>query len=375
VNVLGYEGSRAQSIYQKMACIFAIVVVVCSPTITVLLNDEYPNVRTLIFVLAGLAAMFACRRFSTACIVSIAAAFCGLLLFREPTKAVGCGVGVLVGSAALSNTNVLSRVVLVLCMAHLGLSLAQLLGTSEYVYDHVNYSNVDAVFESLDYRKTITPAYLPQIRPSGIFPAPTYPSLFMSLVLVVLAMKPSVKYLMAILIGATFAVAGSTFGVLAASVLLFAWRSYPKLRVIAYGYLATMVLYAIYLQELFDYNFNLDDLYYSLMSRADITQTEGESILVQSHAGTYILLLILLVTVLAYTRLSIIKLFDFPQVVFAIVIVLPAIVHNVSASMIYWFLVTVALNVLMKHKFADGIKFGPSDFRVGKSSHFSGFQP
>ena len=142
----------------------------------------------------------------------------------------------------------------------------QFLGYDELFYAHVNYGN-NRDFNQLLISENFH-LYLPQVRPSGIFPAPTFISYFLIFIFSTFIYYEYIinKYYQ-LIAGSLMALVGSTMGLFVIILFLINYLNNKKLIMVIIGYLITMILYKYFNSYIFDYNFSYHDLMLSLANR------------------------------------------------------------------------------------------------------------
>lgn len=217
--------------------------------------------------------------------------------------------------------------------------LGQLSGHFEALFSFVNYANVaDPVpFFSAD---SVPANYLPQIRPSGMFPTTTYISVFCILLFsTALFEKELVNKSVLAFIGSFFAVTGATIGLILAVILVALLL--PCVRKAVWptlGYLITIVIYFAILPEVAGYNFSIIDFKTSVINRV-----MDESILVVSPE----LLLFLMLMFCALIFIGIFRVKEYVYLVAPLSLAfLPILLHNIVLSLMYSIMLGAAVGML-----------------------------
>lgn len=223
---------------------------------------------------------------------------------------------------------------------------AQLTGVAPRAFVFQDYANEAEPVNLLATRpvaidRPVVVAYLPQLRPSGAFPSPTYIAVFCIFVWHQLIVNRRYQGRAGMFVGgALFVLIGSTLGVaLAAATVLFISYKRRVLYCLA-GSAATLAAYYWLSPYVFAYNFNFADVVYSFASRVDI-EAGGESILQQKPwlvaaaavAGAVMLLTLRRIKPYGLMRAG-------------VAIALPVLVHDVSGSLMYWLMATLAVHAL-----------------------------
>lgn len=219
----------------------------------------------------------------------------------------------------------------------------QLAGNSDLAYRFVTYENegatpVDLVALS-DYLRTPIPVgYLPQLRPSGAFPSPTYLSLTLILLWYAIASAPANRSrLAAMLFGVLAILSGSSVGLFLVLISAAFLPLKGRLIYTVLGAGVTLWAYATFAPYQFNYNFNVSEFLAGFTSRLDL-DAGGESIVQQRPYEFAIGIVIALVAVLFARRLHLLTLARA-----GLVIVFPVMLHDVGSSLLYWMLVAFAV--------------------------------
>lgn len=210
--------------------------------------------------------------------------------------------------------------------------LLQLAGCESAVYAFIDYAN-ESLPVSACVSASVAPQFLPQVRPSGIFPATTYMSIFsIALYAVATFFYKKTSKMFLVMTGSLFMLSGSTMGL--ALMLLFAVNVF-RLKFVSwvfFGYLFTAFAYYSLLPEIFLYNYNVSDFRNSVLNRV-----MDESILTTNPAVFAITSLLFVAIVAHFTSRFADKLLDVIPI--AIVMFGSVLLHDVSSSLIYLFMV------------------------------------
>ena len=270
----------------------------------------------------------------------IAATIVGATL-GSPLQGLGAGLSAAFGYYCNETKSAyLHKALRIFFWANFAVIAAQFLGLNDAVYSFVNYSN-DAKHISVFEEGFGSPVYLPQMRPSGLFPAPTYISLYAILFFVQIYNLERIRWSLAMAAGVFYAIIGSTLGnVLMAFAGLLAIGNRAMRRMLLF-YVGAMIVYWWFLPAQFLYNYVLDSLTQSVESRTDLANTGGESIIQNNPLAFAGIGAVALIAALINYRY--IKRGGFDDIlIFAIAVSLPVLVHNVSGSVLYWFLIGVS---------------------------------
>jgi len=158
------------------------------------------------------------------------AILCIIILFsisQSPAKAIGASLVFYIAYRGLLDLKLFTlRNFFVLLVINYLFAVLQLSGIYDFVYSFSNYSNESLPISFLS-GDSISPVYLPQIRPSGIFPSPTFISYFCIIIfsLAIYYVKIINKWFMS-LIGSFLLLTGSTLGL--ALILLLALIAFSE---------------------------------------------------------------------------------------------------------------------------------------------------
>jgi len=221
--------------------------------------------------------------------------------------------------------------------------LFQLTGCEPGVYGFSNYVNIGSIPVCIDDFDYASSNFLPQIRPSGIFPAPTYMSFFLILLyaVIVFLIKRNGELFLA-MTGAIFALSGSTMGFVL--ILLLVVNSFYNKTIawVILGYMFTLLIYYYFLPDIFLYNYSVEDFYNSIIDR-DMTESVATT-----NIALYAIMLVMFVTFVVIMFFSDSgfrgKLFDLIQV--AIVMFGPMLLHDLSASVFSFFIFGFCFGVI-----------------------------
>jgi hypothetical protein len=234
--------------------------------------------------------------------------------------------------------------------------VCQLIGVSEIFYFLQDYSNeAEATIGGFSLGSAIDTqlSYLPQIRPSGFLPAPTYISNFCIFFwyYVLMDKKYSNNFIF-FLFGFVLMLLGSTLGVFLLLISIF-FVGYKKgILVFLIGGICGIIFYLYYFPLTFIYNFNVEEFKESFLIRIISNDINQESMLVSNPLLFIAILLILLIIPFFLRRAGSLSIL-FKA---AIVVVLPVMIHDAFSSIQYW--VTVSF-------FATDI-FEAENFKLAK---------
>ena len=242
----------------------------------------------------------------------------------------------------------------VMLSIHVGLSLLQLIGFFDVVYLWTTYAN-EAV-PTIEWKAH----FLPQFRPSGIFPAPTYTSQFLLLVFGLVATNPAYERCRQLFFLAVV-ISGSTMGVLLSILFLVlrveqlkGWKDSITLAIL-FG------CYYLIFPDYFAYNYSARDFYWSLFHR-DLS----ESIL--TIRGPFIsgliglsFLIVSSISLISTANVISIKRF----MIAAVCIAMPFVLHDLRSAVFGYLTLGIALGIgLSATKYKSN-----SRERFGKPNH------
>lgn len=326
--------------------------------------NVFTQITTLIIVLSPLLNTLGkdslILKYSYYCIALICSCFCfislnrllavavssfcvGILIFLDLGCALSLVLGIICSLSTYRNKQEFSNAIIHISYFQLALSIAQLFGINEYVYLFANYNNPPSTYQQWSLSQNVTTTFLPQIRPSGLFPSPTYSSLFLCSVLLSIFIKRKLSLLSSIIIGLLFSVSGSTFSLLIIliCVILFI-KTYRGVAIIL-SYIVGMLLYFVSLPDIFLYNYNIHDFCSSISCRFTPENNQSESVLFQSTSGSIFVICSLMILL----SFSLQQIIHKPYIILpAAVILFPVLVHNVASSVVYFFLSALSIKVV-----------------------------
>lgn len=217
--------------------------------------------------------------------------------------------------------------------------IMQLIGYNELFYYHTNYKNIP------DYNQLLisenSHLYLPQLRPSGIFPSPTIISYFLIFIFsTFIYYKYIINKYYQLITGSLMALTGSTMSLFLIILFLINYLNNKKLIMVIIGYLITIILYKYFISDSFDYNFSYHDLISSVVDR-DMKESIIEN-------NIYFYLFICLI--IPYAIIIIIKNNNINHIInigsVLIIILVPAILHDFTDSLISFYFFGVGFGLL-----------------------------
>jgi len=316
------------------------VIIVLSPLLNTFAQDSVIYKYTYYFI-AFICSCFCLNSLNRSLFVTVGFFCFGFLIFFDLRHALSLALGTICALSVFRNKEKFSDVILYITYFHCALSIAQLLGVHEYVYLLADGKNPPSVYEQWSLFENVQTTFLPQIRPPGLFPSPTYSSFFLCAILLLICIKKNFSHLSLIVIGLLLSVSGSTFSCLIVLVLVILLVNIPQGKTIIISYLVGMSLYFANLPDVFSYNFNTQDLFNSVSSRLAPEDNMSESVFFQSISESIFVIcafmILIFLSLKQVTRKSYI-------ILPAILILFPALVHNLSSSVVYLFLSALSIN-------------------------------
>ena len=256
-------------------------------------------------------------------------------LIGAPFKGFGLSVGLALGYLAVTRYDQdYCRAMACLLYVNLAVVLIQFLGISEWAYAFADYTSQGLPIYFTN-EKFGVPSFLPQYRPSGIFPSPTYISAFAVLLFsTMLARNQSSGRFANFCAGVFMSLLGSTLGLVIATISIPLILRRTSIKYLLAGFLLSSSLYAYYLPQQFDYNLNITELEASVTSRLDLSAVEGEGVMQKNLPLFFILLLASVVFFLTSMRFGYLTLLVPPMIVLG----LPVMVHDITLSLYYFFM-------------------------------------
>lgn len=256
-------------------------------------------------------------------------------LSGNPLKGLGLGVGAYLGHLAATRYEAdYRRVMTWLLAVNILIVVIQILGIWPAAYRFVNYPSQSRLVNVLA-EPSAAVGFLPQLRPSGIFPSMTFVSAYSVLLYsTVIAAPGHAGRAVSFAAGAFLALLGSSVGLVLALGSAALMLSRRALRFLVYGYVAAAVLYAILLPAQFAYSFNTEEIRISFMARLDPNSGSVESVLRNNLAAAVALCLggvAFLAFAARFGSLSVLL----PA---GVAVALPILVHDITPTLFYWFL-------------------------------------
>lgn len=242
----------------------------------------------------------------------------------------------------------------------------QLLGISDVFYFLQDYSNeAEATLGDFSLGSTIDTqfAYLPQIRPSGILPAPTYISNFCIFFWYYVLMDKEYKSnFIFFIFGFVLILLGSTLGVFLLLISIFLVGYKKSILIFLFGGMCGISFYLYYFPLTFIYNFNAEEFIESFLIRIISNDINQESMLASNPILFFAILLNLLLIPFFLRKVGSLSIF-FKA---AIVIILPVMIHDAFSSIQFWVTVSFFATEILKTE-----NFQLAKFRSPSNSYVS----
>ncbi len=254
----------------------------------------------------------------------------------NPLKGLGLGLGACFGYRAVRDyERHYLRVMYWILIVNIVVAAIQFLGVWEAAYNFAYYPN-DAYPIPVTDESFGVPAFVPQFRPSGIFPSTTFVSAYSVLLFTTVLITPSHGSRFASLASGLFlALLGSSVGLfLAGCAALLMWPR-RSLRYVTVAYALAMAAYLRYLPSQFAYNFSVADILNSFALRFDLSDLRGESVVQNSAPAVIALIVVGIIFWMVAVRFGSFSLLVAP----GLVLVTPVLVHNITLTLFYWFMI------------------------------------
>ncbi len=273
-------------------------------------------------------------------VVFVAGIVVGFSIFGSPVKGAAAALSFYVAYKGIRQSeSVFFRALFTLLIINYLITLLQLSGVYEIAYSFVTYANEASPISFLEV-EVIDAYFLPQMRPSGIFPATSYVSFFCIALYSMGSFlgKRNDKYFMA-MTGSFFVLTGSTLGF--ALILLLAMNVLRDKIIIwaLMGYVFTGSIYFTLLPEIAAYNFSMTDFSASVLNRS-----MDESILTLNPMLLVVMTLVFLF-IIFYIKVNFrVRLFSTIPVV--AMIFFPVLLHDASGSLLGFFMLGIGVGMV-----------------------------
>lgn len=234
---------------------------------------------------------------------------------------------------------ILFRAFYILLIVNYFLALIQLSGIYELAYSFADYAN-EADPVSFLKAKVVGAEFLPQIRPSGIFPATSYMSFFcIILYSAVSFFDRRIGNWFMIMTGSFFVLTGSTLGVILICLLAINIFSNIAIAWALLAYVLTLYVYFSVIPEIADYNYSAVDFYNSVINRS-----LNESILIL-NPGLLVMIALIFSLMIFYIwmrfNLKVLKIIPVMALIF-----FPILLHDASSSLLSFFIMGLGVGML-----------------------------
>jgi hypothetical protein len=357
-------GRETQRIKRKMsleviAGVVVVLVVALSPLINALYGQSFQGLA--IVALGGLAGIVIIqgRALTKAgkwiCAISVAISLGAAAIdnsdssvTRHAAKLLSVLIAMLAATTfAREHTKAYRRTLSVLLAGQLCVSLVQLIGIAPWAYSYVDYANaaepVPLLSTSLAVPEDPSISFLPQKRPSGLSPAPTYLSFFLILAWFALVTPRHCSgKVTPLMFGALSVISGATAGLVLTFVALLLHPKRSNNLWLAIGAIATGYLLWRITPSLVEANYLGDDFLRSVDQRIGQQEDGGAESILQTRP--WLLLSVAVAAIAAYPVL--LKSNPWRDTLRAgTAILLPLLIHDANATF-YWMLVGLSLDAL-----------------------------
>ena len=178
---LGRDKKRKDKLHSFIINVFTQIItliIVLSPLLNTLGKDSL-IFKYSYYCIAFICSCFCFNSLNRLLAVTVSSFCLGILIFLDLGCALSLALGIICSLSTYRNKQEFSSAIIHITYFQLALSIAQLFGVNEYVYLFANYNNPPSTYQQWSLSQNVTTTFLPQIRPSGLFPSPTYSSLFL----------------------------------------------------------------------------------------------------------------------------------------------------------------------------------------------------
>lgn len=293
----------------------------------------------LLLAISGAIATFPIKKEYLPALITVAVVV-AFSIFGLPVKGAAAALVFYVAFRGVRQSElVLFRAFYTLLIVNYFLVLIQLSGIYEPAYSFADYAN-EAVPVSFLKAKVVAAEFLPQIRPSGIFPATSYLSFFCIILYSSISFfdKKIGSWFM-IMTGSFFVLTGSTLGVIL--ICLLAINLFSNIAVVwaLLAYALTLYVYFAIIPEIADYNYSAIDFYNSVINRS-----LDESILIL-NPGLLVAMALIFSLMIFYIwmrlNLKLLKIIPVMAMIF-----FPILLHDASSSLLSFFIMGLGVGML-----------------------------
>lgn len=327
---------QRQSFIQRVALIVGVALVNLSFQINFLASENITLYLLLYGLLLGCLLVTYNWRIPKIFLYVCCALMMATLLVGNPFKGFSLCVGLFLGYIAVSRYDQdYCKAMKWLFYINFTIVVIQFLGIWEQAYTFTNYKNQASPIPITEENFGMA-SFLPQFRPSGIFPAPTYISAFTVLFYsTTLARVQNSDRSTNFCAGVFMSLIGSTLGLFLAIISILLIVRIQSIKYLVAGYMMFSAIYAFYLPQQFDYNFSINEIMDSITSRLDTSAGGGESVMQNNWPFFLILAFFNAVFLLIARRCNSATLLVPPLIAFG----LPIMVHDITLSLYYFFLI------------------------------------
>jgi hypothetical protein len=251
-------------------------------------------------------------------------------------------------------SNTFRNIIIIIFLINSIFIIGQLLGIDESFYKFQDYANeAEPTIGDFSFGESIDKAfgYLPQIRPSGIFPSPTYISFFCIFFWYYILMNKSFnnKFIF-FLFGFILMLLGSTLALFLLLLSFFLIFYKKEIKLFLLGGIIGTLFYIYFFPSTFIYNFNFEEFISSFLVRIINTGDNEESMLI-SNPFLFIIIILIIIFCAIYLRKIGATTILLKSM---IVIILPLMIHEALSSIQYWLSVSFFISDIFNK---ENIKF------------------
>jgi hypothetical protein len=339
------------SIHLLISIVF--IFTILSPTVNFLLLD-FQLVRVLIQVSIAiiLTLLFSFYRANANGLYIILFSILLALFTLNPItilKNTSCFFFILIFSNKYKNT--FKNIIIIIFFINAFLIIGQLLGINEWFYKFQDYANdTDPTIGEFNFGESMDTAfgYLPQIRPSGIFPSPTYISFYCIFFWYYILMNTNFnnKFIF-FFFGFILMLLGSTLALFLLILSIFLINYKKEIKIFLLGGIVGALFYIYSFPSTFTYNFNFEEFIASFLVRIIDSGVNDESILISNPFLFFIILFLIVSSAIFLRKIGAINILLKSM----IVMILPLMIHEAISSIQYWVTVSFFVSeILNKQK-------------------------
>lgn len=336
------------SIHILISLVFIFTVI--SPAVNFILID-YQLVKALIqiFIAIILILLFSFYRINANGFYIILSSILLAVISLSPItvlKNTSCLFFILIFSNQYKNT--FRNIIILIFLINAFLIIGQLLGIDEWFYKFQNYANdTDPTIGEFSFGNSIDTAfgYLPQIRPSGIFPSPTYISFFCIFFWYYILMNTNFnnKFIF-FFFGFILMLLGSTLALFLLLLSVFLVNYKKEIKVFLLGGIIGTLFYIYFFPSTFIYNFNFEEFIASFLVRIVNSGENDESILISNPFLFFVIIFLVISSAIFLRKIGAITIILKSM----IVMILPLMIHEAISSIQYWLTVSFFVSDILK---------------------------